>query len=45
MEDQMGKTTMIQKDLLKGTTTKNYRTIMCLPLMWKILTTQIREIF
>ena len=37
------KTTLIQKDPLKGTAPNNYRLITCLPMMWKILTTQIRE--
>ena len=32
-----GKTTLIQKDLLKGTTPTNYRLITCLLMMWKIL--------
>ena len=34
---------MIQKDPTKGTVPNNYRTITCLPIMWKILTAQIRE--
>ena len=38
-----GKTTLIQKDPLKGTAPNNYRPIACLPMMWKILTAQIRE--
>ena len=38
-----GKTTSIQKDLRKGTTPNNYRPIPCLPMMWKVLTAQIRE--
>ena len=38
-----GKTTLIQKDPNKGTATNNYRPITCLPVMWKILTAQIRE--
>ena len=38
-----GKKTLIQKDPLKGTTLNNYRPITCLPMMWKILTAQIRE--
>ena len=37
------KTTLIQKDPLKGTAPNNYRPITCLPMMWKILTAQIRE--
>ena len=38
-----GKTTLIQKDPNKGNTPRNYRPITCLPMMWKILTAQIRE--
>ena len=38
-----GKTTLIQKDPCKGTAPNNYRPITCLPMMWKILTAQIRE--
>ena len=38
-----GKTTLIQKDPFKGTAPDNYRPITCLPMMWKILTAQIRE--
>ncbi len=38
-----GKTTLIQKDPSKGTAPNNYRPIICLPMMWKILTAQIRE--
>ena len=38
-----GKTTLIQKDRSKGTAPNNYRSITCLPMMWKILTAQIRE--
>ena len=38
-----GKTTLIQKDPNKGTAPTNYRPITCLPMMWKILTVQIRE--
>ena len=37
-----GKTTLIQKDPSKGTVPNNYRPITCLPMMWKILTSQIR---
>ena len=37
------KTTLIQKDPSKGTARNNYRPITCLPMMWKILTAQIRE--
>ena len=32
-----------QKDPCKGITPNNFRLIICLPMMWKILTTQIRE--
>ena len=39
-----GKTTLIQRDLNKGTAPSNYRTITYLPVMWKILTAQIREL-
>ena len=38
-----GETTLIQKNLSKGTVPKNYRPITCLPMMWKILTAQIKE--
>ena len=38
-----GKTTLIQKDPNKGTAPNNYSPINCLPMMWKILTAQIRE--
>ena len=38
-----GKTTFIQKDPSKGTAPNNYRPITCLPMMWKILTAEIRE--
>ena len=38
-----GKTTLIQKDPSKVTAPNNYRPITCLPMMWKILTAQIRE--
>ena len=38
-----GKATLIQKDPSKGTAHNNYRPITCLPIMWKILTAQIRE--
>ena len=38
-----GKTTLIQMDTSKGTALNNYRPITCLPMMWKILTVQIRE--
>ena len=38
-----GKITLIQKDPSKGTAPNNYRPITCLPMIWKILTAQIRE--
>ena len=38
-----GKTTLFQKDPSKGTAPNNYRPINCLPMMWKLLTAQIRE--
>ena len=38
-----GKTTLIQKDSLKGTAQTNHRPIMCLLMMRKILMAQIRE--
>ena len=37
------RTTLIQKDSSKRTTPNDYRPITCLPMMWKILTAQIRE--
>ena len=38
-----GKTTLIQKDPSKLTAPNNYRPKTCQPIMWKILTGQIRE--
>ena len=38
-----GKTTLIQKDPIKGTVPNNYRPITFLPMMRKIFITQIRE--
>ena len=38
-----GRTTLIQKGPNKGTAPNNYKPITCLPMMWKILTAQIRE--
>ena len=38
-----GKITLIQKDPLKQTAPNNFRTITCIPTMWKIRTAQIRE--
>ena len=40
-----GMTTVIQKDSLKRTAPNNYSPIMCFPMMWKILTAQIWEIY
>ena len=37
-----GKSTLIQKDPSKGTTPNYYGPINCQPIMWKILTAQIR---
>ena len=37
-----GKTTLIQKNSLKGTVPNKYRLIKCLPMIWQILTAQIR---
>ena len=37
------KTTLIQMDPSKGTAPNNYRPITSLPMMWKILTAQIKE--
>ena len=39
----LDKITLIQTDPSKGTAPNNYRPIICLPMMWKILTAQIRE--
>ena len=38
-----GRATLIQKDPNKGTGPNNYSPITCQPMMWKILTAQIRE--
>ena len=38
-----GRTALIPKDPNKGTAPNNYRPITCLPMMWNILTAQIRE--
>ena len=38
-----GKNTLIQKDPSKGIASNNYRPITCIPMMWKMLTAQIRE--
>ena len=37
------KTTLIEKDPNKVKAPNNYRPITCLPIMWKLLTAQIRE--
>ena len=42
MDDQR-KDYINPKDPSKGTAPNNYRPITCLPTMWKILTTQLRE--
>ena len=38
-----GKTPSIQREPSKGTAPNNYRLMTCLPMMWKILTAQLRE--
>ena len=38
-----GKTTLIQKDPLKGIAPKNCKPIICLAMIWKIFAAQIRE--
>ena len=38
-----GKITLIQKDPSKGTAPNNYKSITCLPMTWKILSSQIKE--
>ena len=38
-----GRSTLIQENPNKGTTSNNYRLITCLAMMWKILTAQITE--
>ena len=38
-----GKTTSIQEDSSNGTVPNNYTPITCLPMMWDILTAQVRE--
>ena len=40
-----GKTILIQKDPRKGIAPNKYRPIMCLPILWKILMVQIKEIY
>ena len=44
MDDQK-KDHPIQKDSQNGTTPNNYIPITCLPIMWKILTAQIKTIY
>ena len=39
-----GKTTLIKNDPSKRTAPNNFRPLTCLPVMWKILTAQIREV-
>ena len=36
------KTTLIQRDFIKGTAPNNYKPITCLPTMWNIVTAQIK---
>ena len=38
-----GKATSIQKDPEKGNAANNYRSIACLPIMWKLLTSVLIE--
>ena len=38
-----GRTSLLQKDKSKGNVASNYRTIPCLPLMWKLLTGVIAD--
>ena len=38
-----GKTALIQKEPSKGTAPNNYKPVTCLPMMWKILTAQMRK--
>ena len=39
----LGKTVLCQKDPSKGNAVDNYRSILCLPLMWKLMTGTIAE--
>ena len=38
-----GRTVLCQKDPVKGNSVENFRPIICLPLMWKLLTGMISE--
>ena len=38
-----GRTSLLQRDKSKGNAASNYRTITCLPLMWKLLTGVITD--
>ena len=38
-----GRTVLCQKDLVKGNSVENFRTITCLLLVWKLLTSIISE--
>ena len=38
-----GRTGLVMKDPQKGTEVTNYRSIACLPMMWKLLTDMIAE--
>ena len=39
----LGKTVLCQKDPSKGNAVDNYRPVLCLPLMWKLMTETITE--
>ena len=39
----LSKTVLCQKDLSKGYAVANYRPVLCLPLMWKLMTRTITE--
>ena len=39
----LGKTVLCQKDPSKGNAVDNHRSILCLPLMWKLMTRTIAE--
>ena len=39
----LGKTVLCQKDPAKGSAVDNYRSISCLPLMWKLMTGMLPE--
>ena len=38
-----GRTSLLQKDKSKGNVASNYRPIICLPLMWELLTSAITD--